>query len=98
MKKNFIKKIENFKCENCGERVIGDGYTDHCPRCLWGRHMDEEVPGDRASGCKGLMKPEYAEYVSGQRKIHYKCLSCGHKFVVREGKNDDCGKITEIMR
>ena len=92
------KKIENFVCEVCGERVIGDGYTDHCPKCLWGKHMDEEVPGDRESGCKGLMKPEYTEYVSGQTKIHYKCQSCGHKFVVRIGKNDDCGKITEIMR
>ncbi len=83
MNKNFIRKIENFVCEKCGEKVIGDGYTDHCPR---------------ESGCKGLMKPEYAEYIGGKTRIYYKCLSCGHKFVVRVGKNDDYGKIAEIMR
>ncbi len=98
MNKNFIRKIENFVCEKCGEKVIGDGYTDHCPACLWGKHMDEETPGDRESGCKGLMKPEYAEYIGGKTRIYYKCLSCGHKFVVRVGKNDDYGKIAEIMR
>ncbi len=92
------KIIEDFVCENCGERVKGNGYTDHCPKCLWGKHMDEETPGDRASGCRGLMKPEYSIYEKGEKVIYYKCLSCGHKFRVRAGEKDDCGKIEEIMR
>ena len=97
-KKNFIRKKENFVCQHCGKRVIGNGYTDHCPYCLWGRHLDEEIPGDRSSPCRGLMKPEYAVYQKGEIVIYYKCLSCGHKFQVKAGRNDDYGKITEIMR
>ncbi|MFA6518213.1 MAG: RNHCP domain-containing protein [Candidatus Shapirobacteria bacterium] len=89
--KNFIKKIENFKCERCGEEVTGDGYTDHCPRCLWGKHVDEIIPGDRKSGCKGLMEPVGVDKVKGEDKIVYKCLKCGHKFRVRLAENDDRG-------
>jgi len=81
--------IENFVCENCGERVVGDGYTDHCPKCLWGKHVDEETPGDRESGCLGMMKPLYIMVKNNENKIHYKCQRCNHEFDVRLGKNDD---------
>ena len=80
--RNFKKVRENFKCENCGYLVKGDGYTDHCPKCLWGKHVDEEIPGDRASMCKGLMKPIRSEYQNGDFKIFYKCEKCNHKFWV----------------
>jgi len=59
------KVMEDFVCEVCGEKVIGNGVTDHCPKCLWGKHVDEEVPGDRASMCKGLMQPIRSEYRNG---------------------------------
>jgi Zn finger protein HypA/HybF involved in hydrogenase expression len=36
--KNFVRRKENFICEACGKKVTGDGYTDHCPACLWGKH------------------------------------------------------------
>lgn len=95
--KNFKKVKENFVCEKCGVEVVGDGYTDHCPRCLWGKHVDEEIPGDRASECGGLMKPTESEYKAGKYKIHYKCSKCRHEFWVREGKNDDRGILMELM-
>jgi len=44
--KKFQKRIENFTCEKCGLFVKGTGYTDHCPNCLWSKHMDIN-PGDR---------------------------------------------------
>lgn len=94
--KNFIRKKENFRCENCGFEVAGDGYTDHCPKCLFGKHVDEEIPGDRASECGGLMKPIESAYVSGQFKIYYKCTKCRHSFWVREGKGDDRGLLMEL--
>jgi hypothetical protein len=31
----------------------GTGHRDHCPSCLWSRHLDDERPGDRASECGG---------------------------------------------
>jgi DNA-directed RNA polymerase subunit RPC12/RpoP len=88
--------IEDFVCENCGTKVIGDGYTDHCPNCLWGKHVDEAIPGDRASGCKALMEPIRTNYQNDSFKIFYKCLGCNHEFWVREGKGDNREKLIEL--
>src|SRR3989344_2693847 len=52
----FKKVIEDFTCEHCDTFVEGDGYTNHCPKCLWSLHVDNE-PGDRANNCNGLMEP-----------------------------------------
>ncbi len=75
--------VEDFVCEVCGEKVIGNGTTDHCPNCLWGKHVDELVPGDRASYCQGLMRPVAAEYKHDDFKILYKCEKCNHEFWVK---------------
>jgi len=50
------KRKENFICRHCGAIVEGNGYTDHCPHCLWSQHRDIN-PGDRKEKCHGLMKP-----------------------------------------
>lgn len=95
--KNFIKKKEDFGCGNCGEKVCGDGYTDHCPKCLWGKHVDEEIPGDRASECRALMKPIETNYQGGKFKIHYKCTGCSHEFWVRENEGDNRELLIGLM-
>jgi hypothetical protein len=89
--KNFKRVVENFVCENCGYEVVGDGYTDHCPKCLWGKHVDEEIPGDRSSDCGGLMEPQSSQFsISNfQFTIKYKCTKCRHVFSVREGREDN---------
>lgn len=72
----FKKVTENFICENCGELVEGGGYTNHCPKCLWSKHVDID-PGDRKSSCGGLMEPkEYSYGYSGKWVVH-KCIVCG---------------------
>jgi DNA-directed RNA polymerase subunit RPC12/RpoP len=92
-----IKKfVEDFVCDNCGQRVEGDGYTDHCPFCLWGKHMDEELPGDRASGCQGMMKPICLLIKNGEQKIKYKCQKCNHEFIVKIAENDNKDKLLEL--
>jgi len=73
----FIKNKENFICENCSAEVIGNGYTNHCPKCLWSKHVDVE-PGDRAATCAGLMKPISAEQSGGEWDIVHECVKCGH--------------------
>lgn len=90
-RKNFLRKKEDFVCENCGNKVTGDGYTDHCPKCLWGKHVDKEIPGDRASECRGMMEPIKTEcqMTNVKFQIKYKCTKCRHEFWVREGKRDD---------
>ena len=86
----FRKNTEDFVCEICGAFVNGTGYTDHCPNCLWSRHVDLN-PGDRASKCGGMMKPMRAEYVRGKVQVVYKCTKCGamKKNVTAEGDNTE---------
>ncbi|MBP6989552.1 RNHCP domain-containing protein [Candidatus Shapirobacteria bacterium] len=98
--RNFIRKKEDFECGNCGFMVKGNGYTDHCPKCLWGKHVDGEIPGDRASNCLGLMKPVSAEFrISNLKfKIKYKCTKCRHIFNVRQGKDDNRELLMELMQ
>lgn len=95
--KNFKRVKENFRCEKCGYEVNGDGYTDHCPKCLWGKHVDREIPGDRASECRGMLEPVGAEYKSDKFKIHYKCMRCNYEFWVRESTDDDRKKLVELV-
>ncbi len=94
--KNFVRVKENFVCEKCGAGVAGDGYTDHCPKCLWGKHRDEEVPGDRKSGCGGMMEPVKTEYINGKFRINYRCLMCGKIFWVREGIGDNRDELLRL--
>ncbi|MBI2465259.1 RNHCP domain-containing protein [Candidatus Shapirobacteria bacterium] len=99
LKKNFIRKKEDFVCEHCGELVVGDGYTDHCPKCLWAKHVDRLIPGDRESDCKGMMEPIGTKFKiqNSKFKINYRCNRCGHEFGVREGKGDDREKLMGLM-
>jgi RNHCP domain len=56
--------IENgFKCVHChGFVSLASGLSgvrnrNHCPYCLFSRHLDLHAPGDRLSACKALMQP-----------------------------------------
>ena len=86
---NPIFVDESFLCGNCGKDVpIGDVMIrDHCPFCLWGRHLDN-IPGDRAADCGGLMKPLSFSVAGGTRWIHYECTKCTHLFRVRAHPDD----------
>lgn len=76
MSEKFKKTVEDFVCENCGEGVDGDGYTNHCPHCLWSKHVDNN-PGDRAATCGGMMCPVDTEEAGGEWKVIQKCQKCG---------------------
>ena len=90
--RRFTRNIEDFTCENCGERVRGTGYTDHCPRCLVSKHVDIN-PGDRKSKCRALMMPIWVEYKKQQFTIIYKCTGCGAIKKVNAAPGDN----TEIL-
>ncbi len=74
--KKFTRNIENFTCAHCGAAVVGTGYTNHCPECLWSRDVDIN-PGDRASECGGMMKPIAVEKSGDDFIITHKCEKCG---------------------
>jgi hypothetical protein len=74
-------KPEWFYCVHCGNSVVpeafGTQHRNHCPWCLWSRHVDEE-PGDRSSDCRGGMEP-IAVWArpGGDWAILHRCRSCG---------------------
>jgi len=93
--KKFQRKIENFICENCSFGVKGNGYTNHCPKCLWSRHVDVN-PGDREEKCGGMMKPISAFLKSGQNIIVQRCVNCGFERNNRVNQEDDFDAFVKI--
>lgn len=94
--RKFQRKKEDFVCRHCGERVIGSGFTDHCPKCLWSRHLDVN-PGDRQAICKGLMEPISAEKKGEEYVIHYRCQKCNYLYQVKASVDDDFEQILKLM-
>ena len=94
-RKNFIKVVEDFECEHCGQQVKGSGYTDHCPRCLMGKHVDI-VPGDRASKCSGSLIPIAALYAKGGCTIEYRCEKCGAVKRFKAAAGDDQDELVRL--
>ncbi|OGY86633.1 MAG: hypothetical protein A2233_04310 [Candidatus Kerfeldbacteria bacterium RIFOXYA2_FULL_38_24] len=76
--RRFQRKIEDFVCEHCGAVVTGNGYRNHCPHCLYSKHVDV-YPGDRLASCHGLMKVAEVFLKHGQYVLEHRCLVCGHK-------------------
>ena len=56
-------ETDGFRCTHCGAFVTRDTLLsgvvnrNHCPYCLWSRHVDWQRAGDRMSACKGRMYP-----------------------------------------
>ncbi len=82
--KQFKKTVEDFTCFNCGAKVKGSGYTNHCPNCLWSCHVDN-YPGDRQASCHGLMKPIGLIVLGKKQILVHRCIKC-HKTI----KNKVC--------
>lgn len=50
---------------------------DHCPHCLYSRHVDI-FPGDRNNPCGGVLRPvSAAPHPKKGFVITYRCESCG---------------------
>lgn len=93
--KKFKKTPENFTCLVCGEKVAGTGYTDHCPSCLWSKHVDIN-PGDREDKCQGLMKPLSARLSHDEWRIYYGCQKCGYTRFNKAAEKDNIETIIKL--
>ncbi|MFA6184078.1 MAG: RNHCP domain-containing protein [Parcubacteria group bacterium] len=94
--KKFQKKKEDFICENCSFLVVGDGYTNHCPRCLCSKHVDKN-PGDRLEICGGLMKPVGLELRKGGKYfLLHKCDKCGFERFNKVNDKDNFDSVIKI--
>lgn len=88
--KRFSKNDSGFVCVNCKSEVPPLGYTsrNHCPKCLCSLHLDVN-PGDRASDCKGVMRPVFAKPDAKKGfVITHKCDKCG-KVINNKSASDD---------
>ena len=77
--KRFTKNDSGFTCLYCGREVLPLGYSsrNHCPFCLASLHVDD-LPGDRANACGGIMLPFRAEPDAKRGYIIcHRCTKCG---------------------
>ena len=93
----FIPRQEPFVCEHCGEHVepLAKGsYRNHCPFCLYSKHVDEEGPGDRASDCGGLLVPVALdqEGAKGWMIVHH-CERCGNRVRNKAAPDDQLAEF-----
>jgi len=84
------QRKENFECEQCAHKNVGDGFTNHCSECLTSKHVDI-FPGDRKETCGGLMPVTKVEKKGERYVLTHTCNSCqqvvGDHF--RDGDNFD---------
>jgi hypothetical protein len=97
MEPKFQRRIEDFRCENCGAQVRGNGFTNHCPECLWSKHVDIN-PGDRAEPCQGLMEPVGVESKPAGYRILFRCSFCGIQRWNKSAPEDDFEVLLRIAR
>ncbi|MBN1231102.1 MAG: RNHCP domain-containing protein [Anaerolineales bacterium] len=95
--RKFQRKIEDFFCEQCGTEVKGTGFTNHCPHCLWSKHVDVN-PGDRDASCQGMMEPVSVESYKDHYRILHRCQRCGMERYNKSSPEDNFDKLLEIAR
>ena len=55
----------------------GTQHRNHCPSCLWSRHLDVD-PGDRAADCGASMEPiAITVRNDGEWVLIHRCRGCG---------------------
>ncbi len=85
-----------FTCHYCGAYVTasmeisGVVNRNHCPYCLWSRHVDFLKPGDRMSACRAGMQPIGLTVKYGRNK--YACCSIGELMLIH--RCSDCSKLS----
>ncbi|MHB8133053.1 MAG: RNHCP domain-containing protein [Anaerolineaceae bacterium] len=111
-KSDAYQRTFGFICLNCKFMVRSDiafsGVLNrnHCPFCLWSRHVDLWQAGDRLSACKMPMRPigltfkklknKYGSAL-GELMLIHQCSDCHAISINRIAADDDIQKILEIM-
>ena len=76
-----MKQPTSFRCVHCrfdvSTAAVGTAHRNHCPNCLWSRHVDD-VPGDRAADCGSSMEPiAITVRKDGEWVLIHRCNRCG---------------------
>jgi hypothetical protein len=102
-----------FRCRQCNALVTtqtllsGVKNRNHCPYCLWSRHVDLLQAGDRLSACKASMEPigltvkqrqnKYGSGNSGELMLIHRCNVCNKFSINRIAADDFSDKLLEIF-
>jgi hypothetical protein len=113
MKHRFDTQLNDFKCKHCHNYVTTDpafsgvGNRNHCPYCLWSRHLDLFDAGDRLAACKSEMEPvglslkrSRKKYGSGlgELMLIHRCVECSRVSINRMAADDDPDTLFGIYR
>lgn len=103
---------DGFKCAHCRTYVscepllAGVQNRNHCPYCLWSRHLDLERPGDRLAACREKMQPvgltlkrRPKKYGTerGELMLIHVCLDCGKVSINRIAADDLADRLFEVF-
>lgn len=103
----------DFTCIHC-RNFVSAGYLhagvnnrNHCPYCLWSRHMDHFKAGDRMSACKAPMEPvgltmkrshkKYGTASGGELMLAHLCTACEQISINRIAADDDPQGILTVF-
>ena len=114
MRTYFYDLNADFTCKHCGalvstqKAVSGVVNRNHCPYCLYSRHVDLLKAGDRLCACKATMVPvgltlkksrdKYALNRQGELMLVHCCQACGDLSINRVAADDDPLKILAIIQ
>lgn len=89
----FVMINDDFECENCHKKITKHptgSARNHCPYCLYSKHLDKDFPWDRASLCLWLMEPIWVDYRKNKwNMIVHKCTKCSKEIVNKIAPDDD---------
>ena len=104
--------VNGFTCAHCHAFVYtesglsGVQNRNHCPFCLWSRHLDLHAAGDRLSACRALMQPigltikltrkKYGPN-RGQLMLIHACKECDALSINRIAADDDPQKAFAVF-
>lgn len=112
MSRSF-REQDDFRCLHChahvsvDHRLSGVQNRNHCPYCLWSRHVDLHKAGDRQAECQGSMEPvgltlkstrkRYPSPMSGELMLIHRCTACGKISINRVAADDDARLIQQVF-
>jgi len=91
----------------CAAIIAGVQNRNHCPGCLWSRHLDGLNAGDRLAGCRATMRPiglttkrcrnKYASERDGELMIIHRCTVCPKIVINRIAADDSAAALFELF-
>jgi hypothetical protein len=88
------RQPSSFRCGHCRLDVSfdapGTAHRNHCPNCLWSRHLDDDTPGDRKADCGSLMEAiGITVRRGGEWVIVHRCAGCDEVHLNRTAGDDN---------